>query len=161
MVRFIPQITFHTQMKTVIAKIKNIVGLAASHGRTIKANEIIGSALDPAAQLSKTVLTVKTLLSPLANEEVKVVRCLGLNYSDHAVSLFFYLLLMNCFVKDMDFLAFRLKPKWLFQRMYNAHPNLLFINYKITQIPYPILQTRHNSHRTPSHHCHPQSCSTT
>ena len=69
----------------------NVVGLAASHGRTIKAYEIIGSALDPAAQISKTILNVKTLLSPLANEEIKVVRCLGLNYSDHAVtSCLFY-----------------------------------------------------------------------
>ena len=65
------------------------VGLAASHGKSILAHEIIGSALDPAAQVSKNILTVKTLLSPLANEEVKVVRCLGLNYSDHAVSLFY------------------------------------------------------------------------
>jgi len=30
------------------------------------------------------VLTVKTLLAPLAREEVKLVRCLGLNYADHA-----------------------------------------------------------------------------
>jgi 2-keto-4-pentenoate hydratase/2-oxohepta-3-ene-1,7-dioic acid hydratase in catechol pathway len=60
------------------------VGLASSHGKSILAYEIIGSALDPAAQVSKNILTVKTLLSPLANEEVKVVRCLGLNYSDHA-----------------------------------------------------------------------------
>jgi len=60
------------------------VGLAASHGRSIKAHEIIGSALDPSAQVSENILTVKTLLSPLANQEVKVVRCLGLNYSDHA-----------------------------------------------------------------------------
>ena len=68
MVSFFPQITFHTQVKTVIAKI--IVGLAASHWRTIKANEIIGSALDPAAQFSKTALSVKSLLlSPLSNEE--------------------------------------------------------------------------------------------
>ncbi|KAF8165724.1 hypothetical protein B0H34DRAFT_690277 [Crassisporium funariophilum] len=60
------------------------VGLAAAQGQIIKAYEIIGSALDPAAQLSQNLLTVRTLLSPLSNEEVKVVRCLGLNYSDHA-----------------------------------------------------------------------------
>jgi hypothetical protein len=64
-----------------------LVGLAASHGQTIKVNEIIGSALDPAAQLSNSILTVKTLLTPLENDQVKFVRCLGLNYSDHAVSL--------------------------------------------------------------------------
>ncbi|KAG6856041.1 hypothetical protein H0H87_008145 [Tephrocybe sp. NHM501043] len=60
------------------------VGLAAYHGAPIKAFEIIGSALDPAAQVTTKVLTVKSLLTPLSREEVKVVRCLGLNYSDHA-----------------------------------------------------------------------------
>lgn len=45
----------------------------------------MGSALDPSAQLTKQVLTVDTLLSPLSNDQIKLVRCLGLNYSDHAV----------------------------------------------------------------------------
>ncbi|KAF8204590.1 hypothetical protein BJ912DRAFT_938795 [Pholiota molesta] len=60
------------------------VGLAAYQGKPIKAFEIVGSALDPAAQVTKKVLTVSKLLAPLSNEEIKVVRCLGLNYSDHA-----------------------------------------------------------------------------
>ncbi|KAF9226797.1 hypothetical protein BS17DRAFT_728647 [Gyrodon lividus] len=60
------------------------VGLAAWNKQTIKAYEIVGSALDPAAQVTNTILTVKELLSPLSREELKVVRCLGLNYSDHA-----------------------------------------------------------------------------
>ncbi|KAG6812947.1 hypothetical protein H0H92_015267 [Tricholoma furcatifolium] len=60
------------------------VGLAAYQGAPIKAFEIVGSALDPAAQVTNKVLTAKSLLAPLSNEEVKVVRCLGLNYSDHA-----------------------------------------------------------------------------
>ncbi|KDR84144.1 hypothetical protein GALMADRAFT_236818 [Galerina marginata CBS 339.88] len=60
------------------------VGLAAFKGTPIKAFEIIGSALDPAAHVSNNVLTVSKLLSPLSNDEIKVVRCLGLNYSDHA-----------------------------------------------------------------------------
>jgi len=60
------------------------VGLAAFEGKPIKAYEIIGSALDPAASVSKNILTVSKLLTPLSNEEIKVVRCLGLNYSDHA-----------------------------------------------------------------------------
>lgn len=34
------------------------------------------------------MLTVSKLLAPLSNEEIKVVRCLGLNYSDHAVGTF-------------------------------------------------------------------------
>ncbi|KAF9006712.1 hypothetical protein BDQ17DRAFT_1352250 [Cyathus striatus] len=60
------------------------VGLAAYERLLIKAYEITGAALDPAAQVTGNILTVQTLLSPLSNEEIKVVRCLGLNYSDHA-----------------------------------------------------------------------------
>ncbi|KAL1761192.1 hypothetical protein FB107DRAFT_255479 [Schizophyllum commune] len=60
------------------------VGLAAHKGATIRAREIVGSALDPAAEVSNRVLTVKTLLTPLSREQVKLVRCLGLNYKDHA-----------------------------------------------------------------------------
>ncbi|KAH0840192.1 hypothetical protein J3R83DRAFT_1191 [Lanmaoa asiatica] len=67
------------------------VGLAAWNKQTIKAYEIVGSALDPAAQVTNTVLTVKELLAPLSREELKIVRCLGLNYSDHAVApILFY-----------------------------------------------------------------------
>ena len=64
------------------------VGIAYHQGQTIKAREIIGSALDPSAQVASTILTVKELLAPLAREEVKLVRCLGLNYADHAVCLY-------------------------------------------------------------------------
>jgi len=60
------------------------IGLAYHQKKRIQAHEIIGSALDPSAQVSKTVLTVKELLAPLDRDEVKLVRCLGLNYSDHA-----------------------------------------------------------------------------
>lgn len=70
------------------ALLDTLVGLAAAKGQTIKAYEIVGSALDPAAQVTKKQLTVSKLLAPLSNEEVKVVRCLGLNYSDHAVGCF-------------------------------------------------------------------------
>ena len=99
------------------SKSKKTVGLAAFHGRTIKAHEIIGSAFDPAAQISKSILTVKTLLSPLSNEQVKVVRCLGLNYSDHAVSSLSSKLIHEIvFISDGG-LYFRLKPKCLPQRM--------------------------------------------
>jgi hypothetical protein len=70
----------------VLLNHRPIVGLAASKGEPIEAYEIVGSALDPAAQVTKNVLTVKQLLSPLSASEVKFVRCLGLNYSDHAVS---------------------------------------------------------------------------
>ncbi|PAV20787.1 fumarylacetoacetate hydrolase [Pyrrhoderma noxium] len=60
------------------------IGLAYHNKQTIQAREIIGSALDPTSQVSQTILTVKELLAPLDRDEVKLVRCLGLNYSDHA-----------------------------------------------------------------------------
>lgn len=61
------------------------VGLAYHKKQAIKAYEIIGSALDPSAQVTNKILTVKSLLPPLTREEIGVVRCLGLNYADHAV----------------------------------------------------------------------------
>ena len=63
----------------------NAVGLAIHQKKPVKAYEIIGSALDPTAQVTKNILTVKELLAPLSREEVGLVRCLGLNYADHAV----------------------------------------------------------------------------
>jgi len=60
------------------------VGLAFQAKRPIRAYEIHGSALDTSAQVTKKVLTVKELLAPLSRNEVGLVRCLGLNYADHA-----------------------------------------------------------------------------
>ncbi|KIY51630.1 fumarylacetoacetate hydrolase [Fistulina hepatica ATCC 64428] len=60
------------------------VGLAFHEGKPIKAHEILGDVLNPTARVTSTVLTVKRLLAPISREEIKVVRCLGLNYSDHA-----------------------------------------------------------------------------
>ncbi|KAI0072983.1 fumarylacetoacetate hydrolase [Panus rudis PR-1116 ss-1] len=61
------------------------VGLAYHQKKPIKAYEILGSsALDPSAQVTKKVLTVKELLAPLSREQLGIVRCLGLNYADHA-----------------------------------------------------------------------------
>ncbi|KAH9884946.1 hypothetical protein C8Q73DRAFT_718587 [Cubamyces lactineus] len=60
------------------------VGLAIHQRKPVTAYEIVGSALDPTAQVTKNVLTVKELLAPLSREEVGLVRCLGLNYADHA-----------------------------------------------------------------------------
>jgi hypothetical protein len=62
------------------------VGLAvANEKKRVFAHEILGSPFDPAAQLTKNVLSVKTLLSPLSREQIGLARCLGLNYADHAV----------------------------------------------------------------------------
>jgi len=60
------------------------VGLAIHSKQVVKAHEIVGSALDTHAKLTDKVLTVATLLEPLSRDQVGLVRCLGLNYSDHA-----------------------------------------------------------------------------
>jgi len=60
------------------------VGLAVLEKRPLKAYEITGSALDSNAKVTETVLTVKHLMEPLSREQVKLVRCLGLNYKEHA-----------------------------------------------------------------------------
>ncbi|KAK0206707.1 hypothetical protein DFS33DRAFT_1372942 [Desarmillaria ectypa] len=53
-------------------------------GKAIEAYEILGSAFDPFAQMTSKILTVKQLLAPLSGEDVKVIRCLGLNHPAHA-----------------------------------------------------------------------------
>lgn len=58
------------------------VGLDSFEGKEIKAYLINGSIFQP--QVTKHVYTVKTLLSPIAKEETNYIRCLGLNYKDHA-----------------------------------------------------------------------------
>ncbi|KAB5593226.1 Fumarylacetoacetate hydrolase [Ceratobasidium theobromae] len=61
------------------------VGLAISQKQMLKAWEISGaSALDANAKVTSDILTVDTLLEPIAPEEIGLVRCLGLNYRDHA-----------------------------------------------------------------------------
>ncbi|KAG9019690.1 hypothetical protein FRB90_011499 [Tulasnella sp. 427] len=61
------------------------VGLAILKGSQVVVHEIAGkSALDPNARLTEKKLTVSKLLSPLAREEIGIVRCIGLNYTDHA-----------------------------------------------------------------------------
>jgi hypothetical protein len=63
-----------------------VVGKAAHAHTEIKAHEITGSsAFDTAATLTERVLTVQTLLTPIPHEQAGVVRCLGINYADHAV----------------------------------------------------------------------------
>jgi hypothetical protein len=58
------------------------VGLDSFEGKEIKAYLINGSIFHP--EVTSHVYTVKTLLSPIAKEETNYIRCLGLNYKDHA-----------------------------------------------------------------------------
>lgn len=100
------------------------VGLAAYQRKPIKVFEIAGSALDPAAQVTAKVLTVKSLLTPLSREEVKLVRCLGLNYSDHAV----------CFlVSNLFFLFYPSRTKRVCRNQSKLHTTLPANLFKLAE----------------------------
>ena len=58
------------------------VGLDSLEGKEIKAYLINGSIFS--GEVTKEVYTVKQLLSPVSIEECNYIRCLGLNYQDHA-----------------------------------------------------------------------------
>lgn len=56
------------------------VGLATFAGDEIKVNELAGaSLLDLETQFTGNVLTVKTVLSPITEDETSSIRCVGLN----------------------------------------------------------------------------------
>jgi len=58
------------------------VGLSVVEGKNIQAKLIKGSIYD--GIVTDTVMTIDQLLSPIARPEVPLIRCLGLNYRDHA-----------------------------------------------------------------------------
>lgn len=58
------------------------VGLDSLEGKDIKAYLITGSIFHP--EVTGHVYTVKHLLSPISMEDCNYVRCMGLNYLDHA-----------------------------------------------------------------------------
>ncbi|KAL0632950.1 hypothetical protein Q9L58_008179 [Maublancomyces gigas] len=51
--------------------------------KATKANLIVGN-IFASYRVTEKILDVRTLLAPLALSEVKTVRCLGLNYAQHA-----------------------------------------------------------------------------
>ncbi|KIM19711.1 hypothetical protein M408DRAFT_334300 [Serendipita vermifera MAFF 305830] len=61
------------------------VGLALHSGQPVDVYQISGtSALDNSAVVTTNKLQIAKLLTPLSQEETPLVRCLGLNYLDHA-----------------------------------------------------------------------------
>jgi len=58
------------------------VGLDSVEGKKIEAYLINGSIFTP--EVTSHVYTVKQLLSPVSQEDCNYIRCLGLNYKDHA-----------------------------------------------------------------------------
>ena len=65
-----------------LVDVQRDVGLDSLHGTEIKAYAMTGSIFD--AEVTGEILTVKQLLSPIAFTECSYIRCLGLNYKDHA-----------------------------------------------------------------------------
>ncbi|KIW61309.1 hypothetical protein PV05_01447 [Exophiala xenobiotica] len=58
------------------------VGLDTFDGKKVEAYLINGSIFAP--EVTSVVYTVKQLLSPVSTEDCNYIRCLGLNYKDHA-----------------------------------------------------------------------------
>lgn len=58
------------------------VGLDSVNGTKIEAYLINGTIFD--GEVTDQVLTVKQILSPVSMEDCNYIRCLGLNYMDHA-----------------------------------------------------------------------------
>lgn len=58
------------------------VGLDSLEGKKIQAYLINGSIFD--GEVTDQIYTVKQVLSPVSTEDCNYIRCLGLNYKDHA-----------------------------------------------------------------------------
>lgn len=58
------------------------VGLDTVDNISVQAYHVEGSIFD--AKVTDNILTVKELLSPLAREQCTYIRCIGMNYADHA-----------------------------------------------------------------------------
>ncbi|PTB36647.1 hypothetical protein M441DRAFT_51357 [Trichoderma asperellum CBS 433.97] len=64
------------------------VGIALHHGEDVYARIVrTESALDLSAVLSADITQVKKLLAPLKPEEAGTIRCIGLNYREHAAEM--------------------------------------------------------------------------
>lgn len=71
------------------------VGLDSVEGREIKAYLINGSIFAP--EVTQHIYTVRHLLSPVSMEDCNYIRCLGLNYTDHAIVRSFSAFLLSLF----------------------------------------------------------------
>ncbi|PCG93333.1 Hypothetical protein PENO1_084060 [Penicillium occitanis (nom. inval.)] len=60
------------------------VGLALYDGQDVQVKRFTGSSILSPGQATEDVESIKTVLSPLAQEEVGTIRCIGLNYVSHA-----------------------------------------------------------------------------
>jgi 2-keto-4-pentenoate hydratase/2-oxohepta-3-ene-1,7-dioic acid hydratase in catechol pathway len=82
LIRFIAEEDGQIHLGNIDAKKYPDVGLSTFKGEKVSAQLISGSAFD--GVVTGKTLTVKQLLPPIAMHEVPIIRCLGLNYRDHA-----------------------------------------------------------------------------
>lgn len=80
-IRFISQEDNRIHLGQLVDTTRDI-GLDSVAGKEIKAYLINGSIFS--GEVTKHVYTVKQLLSPVSMEDCNYIRCLGLNYKDHA-----------------------------------------------------------------------------
>lgn len=82
LVRFIAEDDGQIHLGQIDAKKWPDVGLAVFNGEKVEAKLVLGSVFD--GVVTEKILTIAQLLSPISMEEVPVIRCMGLNYRDHA-----------------------------------------------------------------------------
>lgn len=89
LIRFIPKSSTQTSssIKALIGQPVNAdqdVGLASRAGEEVRVEVYEGSSILEPGKPSGTIETLGRLLSPLAQSEVGSIRCIGLNYVNHA-----------------------------------------------------------------------------
>ncbi|KAL1980675.1 hypothetical protein VTN96DRAFT_3655 [Rasamsonia emersonii] len=82
LIRFIAQEDGQVHLGQVDAKQFPDVGLAMLNGEEVTAKLIKGSVFD--GVVTEKLLHVAQILSPIGMDEVPIIRCMGLNYRDHA-----------------------------------------------------------------------------
>lgn len=82
LVRFIAEEDGQIHLGQVNALTYPDVGLSHRNGEKVEVNLITGSIYDGVVTNKK--LHIQTLLSPLSVDQTPIIRCLGLNYKDHA-----------------------------------------------------------------------------
>ncbi|KAG6321224.1 hypothetical protein E4U44_005345 [Claviceps purpurea] len=83
LIRFIAHEDGQVHLGEVIPTEHADVGLAAVDGPKVFAKAITGSVFD--GVVTSRTLTVESLLCPISASEVPLIRCMGLNYRDHAL----------------------------------------------------------------------------
>ena len=83
LIRFIAQEDGQIHLGQVDPKTYPDLGILTVEKKTIEANLIIGTIFD--GTVTDKTMTVSQLLPPISIDEVPIIRCLGLNYRDHAI----------------------------------------------------------------------------